>query len=63
MKHLFRIFELSRNEQRVVLIVMFTLIIVAFVGYERHVRRSPLESALSTQPKPSPTAMETVGDQ
>jgi hypothetical protein len=37
MKRLFRIFELSKNEQRVVLIVMFALIVFAFVGYERRV--------------------------
>ncbi len=37
MKRLFRIFELSKNEQRVVLIVMFVLIVFAFVGYERRV--------------------------
>ncbi len=30
MKRLFRIFELSKNEQRVVLIVMFVLVTVAF---------------------------------
>ena len=37
MKRLLRIFELSKNEQRVVLIVMLILITIAFVGYERRV--------------------------
>ena len=38
MKRFLRIFELSKNEQRVVLIVMFVLIAIAFVGYERRIR-------------------------
>jgi hypothetical protein len=62
MKGLFRIFELSANEQRVVLIIIFILITIAFVAYERRVHHSPVESALSTQPKPSPTVVETIGD-
>ena len=62
MKRLFRIFELSANEQRVVLIIIFILITIAFVAYERRVRHSPIESALSTQTKPSPTVVETGGD-
>ena len=63
MKRLLSVFELSKNEQRVVLIVVLLLITIAFVEYERRVHHSPVESALSTQPKPSPTAVETVGDQ
>jgi hypothetical protein len=56
MKRLFRIFELSKNEQRVVLIVMFVLITVVFVGYERrmhsvHLRPPPAPEAKTT---PSP---------
>ena len=35
MKRLFRIIEISKNEQRVVLIAMFVLIAIAFVEYER----------------------------
>ena len=45
MKRLFRIFELTKNEQRVVLIIMLMLIAVAFVAYERRIRHSPLQSA------------------
>ena len=37
MKRLFKIFELSKNEQRVVLIIMLILITVALLGYERRV--------------------------
>ncbi len=39
MKRVFRIFELSKNEQRVVLIVILLLIAIAFVQYERRIRR------------------------
>ena len=63
MKRLLRIFELSKNEQRVVLIVVFALLAIAFIGYERRVHHSPVEPALVTEPKPSPTAVETIGDQ
>ena len=62
MKRLLRIIELSANEQRVVLIIIFILITIAFVAYERRVHRSPVESVLSTQAKPSPTVVETIGD-
>jgi len=63
MKRFLRIFELSKNEQRVVLIVIIILITIAFVGYERRAHHSLVESALVTEPKPSPTAVEMVGDQ
>jgi uncharacterized ion transporter superfamily protein YfcC len=62
MKRLLRIIELSANEQRVVLIIIFILITIAFVAYERRIHHSPVESALSTQPKPSPTVVEMMGD-
>ena len=40
MKRLLQIFELSKNEQRVVLIVIFVLIAIAFVGYGGRIHRS-----------------------
>jgi hypothetical protein len=56
MKGLFRISELSKNEQRVVLIVMFVLITVVFVGYERRIHRvhvhAPTVPELKTSPSP-----------
>jgi hypothetical protein len=59
MKRLFRIFELTRNEQRVVLIVMFALIAIAFVGYERrahHVHvQPPMAPDMIASPTPIPT--------
>jgi hypothetical protein len=55
MKRLFRIFELSKNEQRVVLIVMFALIVFAFVGYARrvhHFRVQPTSAKVKSSPSP-----------
>ena len=63
MKRLFRIFELSANEQRVVLIIMLILITIAFAAYGRRNHHSPIDSAVAIQPKPSPTVVEAVGDQ
>jgi hypothetical protein len=58
MKRLFRIFELTKNEQRVVLIVMFVLLAVAFVGYERRVHRHPVQLTSAAEPNPSPSPVE-----
>ena len=59
MKRLFRIFDLSKNEQRVVLIVMLALIAISFVGYERRVHHPPVQLTSETEPKPSPSPSET----
>jgi hypothetical protein len=58
MKRLFRIFELSKNEQRVVLIVMFVLLAVAFIGYERRIGRFPAQRPLPVEVKSSPSPVE-----
>ena len=58
MKGLFRILELSKNEQRVVLIVMFVLLAFAFIGYERRVDHSPIERTPLAGLKPSPSPLE-----
>ena len=63
MKRFLRIFELSKNEQRVVLIVVFALLAIAFIGYERRAHRSAVQPASVTESKPSPSAVETVGHQ
>jgi len=55
MKRLFRIFELTKNEQRVVLIVMLLLIAIAFVGYERRAHQSAVPPTSATEVKPSPS--------
>ena len=62
MKRLLRIFELSKNEQRVVLIVMLVLIAIAFVGYERRVHHPPVQLTSATESKPSPTPAESEDD-
>jgi hypothetical protein len=63
MKRLLRIFELSANEQRVVVIIMLILITIAFVAYERRIHDSSIESAFATKLKPSATPAEADGDQ
>jgi hypothetical protein len=59
MKRPLRIFDLSKNEQRFILIVVFILITVAFVGYERRVHYSPVRPTSATEPKPSASPMQT----
>jgi hypothetical protein len=55
MKGLFGVFELSKNEQRVVLIIIFALVVAAFVGYERRTRQDSAHSSAQTAPQPSRT--------
>lgn len=62
MKNLFRIFDLSKNEQRVVLVVIFLLLAFAITAYERRIHHSSVESASATEPKPSPTVGPTIDD-
>jgi hypothetical protein len=59
MKPLFRIFELSKSEQRVVLIVMFVLITVVFVGYERRLHSVHLRPPASPEAKTTPSPIQT----
>jgi hypothetical protein len=63
MKRLLRIFVLSKNEQRVVLIVMLALIAVALVRYERRIHARPVQAAAATQSMASPSPQETEDDQ
>jgi hypothetical protein len=63
MKRLFGIFELTKNEQRVVLIVMLVLITIGFVAYERRVHVSPAQTAAAVQAKRSPTPVRSDDDQ
>ena len=58
MKRLLRIFELSKNEQRVVLIVMFVLLAVAFIGYESRVGHFPVQRTPTAEVKSSPSPVE-----
>ena len=59
MKRFFRIFELSKNEQRVVLIVMFVLITVALIGYQRRIRSVHLRPAATPEAKTYPSPAQT----
>jgi hypothetical protein len=59
MKRFFRIFELTKNEQRVVLIVIFALVAIAFVSYERRIHRALVQPGVVTNAKASPTPLET----
>jgi hypothetical protein len=63
MKRLFGVFELSKSEQRVVLLVIFVLIVIAFVGYERRVRYFPAQQTSATETEGSPTPVEAKTDQ
>jgi len=62
MKRLFQIFELSKNEQRVVLIVMFVLIVIASVAYERRVHHSSVQLTSATEPEPSPNPLKAENE-
>jgi len=57
MKRLFGIFEFTKNEQRVVLIMMLVLVTIAFVAYERRVRHSTMQPVPEIQAKRSPTPL------
>jgi len=58
MKRFLRIFDLSKNEQRVILIVMLVLITIAFVGYERRIRPRFQQTTVAVL-KPSSSPHET----
>jgi len=59
MKRLFRIFDLAKNEQRVVLIVMFVLVAVGFIGNERREHSVPLGPPAQPEAKTTPRPAQT----
>jgi len=59
MKRLFRIFEWSKNEQRVVLIVMFVLLALAFGRYERRIHRFRFQQTSQMEANPSPSPLKS----
>jgi hypothetical protein len=63
MKRLLQIFELSKNEQRVVLIVIFVLVAIAFVGYGSRIHRSSLQPMSATKAQASPSPLEIKDEQ
>jgi hypothetical protein len=63
MKRFLRIFELTKNEQRVVLIVMFILLAIGFIRYERRVHRVSVQPTTATQSRLSQTPAQPEQDQ
>jgi hypothetical protein len=63
MKRLFRIFVLSKSEQRAVVLIVLTLIVVALVGYQRRAHQFPIQLATATEPKALPTPAELKDEQ
>ena len=55
MKRLLRIFELTKNEQRVILIVILALVAFAFIRYEARVHRFRVQAKSVAQLNASPT--------
>ena len=62
MKRLLRIFDLSKKEQRAVLIVILLLLAIAFIGYERRVHLPPAETTSAPELKRSPSPVEVQDD-
>jgi hypothetical protein len=62
MKRLLRIFELTKNEQRVVLIVVFALVAVAFARYESRLHRFGVQTKSVAELKPSATPVAAAQD-
>jgi hypothetical protein len=60
MKRMPGVFVLSKSEQRVVLIVMLALIVVALLGYERRAYQPRVQPISATESKasPSPSALD-----
>jgi len=58
MKRFFRIFELTKNEQRVVLILLLVLFGITFAAYERRIHHYPMQPTPATKAKPSPSPAE-----
>jgi len=62
MKRLFRIFELTKNEHRVVLIIMLALIAIAFIRYQQRVNHPSAQPISAVETKPLPSPMETTNE-
>jgi hypothetical protein len=63
MKRVFQIFDLSKSEQRVVLIITLVLVGFGFVMYERRVHYPPVKARSVIEPPPSPSPSETQNEQ
>jgi CBS-domain-containing membrane protein len=62
MKHLFKMFELFKNEQRVVLTIMLVLLAIAFIGYERRTHPRSLLQTSANQRRASPSPVKSEED-
>ena len=58
MKRLLKTFELTKNEQRVVLLIMLALISIAFAVYERRIHRCSVQPTSITESQPVPTPVD-----
>jgi hypothetical protein len=63
MKRMPGVFVLSKNEQRVVLIVMLALLAVALVRYERRIHARPVQAAAAAESMASPSPQKTEDEQ
>ena len=63
MKRVLGVFVLSKSEQRVVLIVMLTLIAVALVRYERRIHARSVQAAAAAESMASPSPQKTEDEQ
>ena len=50
-----RIFDLSKSEQRVVIVIILALMAGAFAAYERRARQAPVQPITTTAPQQSPS--------
>jgi hypothetical protein len=62
MKRLLRIFDLSKSEQRVVLLIVLALLVGAFAAYERRVHQYRVQPRSAMEPKGSPSPAESEED-
>ncbi|HEY3661383.1 MAG TPA: hypothetical protein VGK91_09180 [Candidatus Udaeobacter sp.] len=58
MKRFLKTFELTKNEQRVVLLIMLALISIAFAAYERRIHRSSVQPTSITEAQSAPTPVD-----
>ena len=63
MKRLFRIFDLTKNEQRVILFVVLVLVAIAFIQYERRLCRSRVHPPSVPEEKMSPSRVRADAEQ
>jgi hypothetical protein len=63
MNRLFRIFILSKSEQRVVVLIVLVLIVGALFGYQRRTHQFPVPPTTATQLKASPSPAEAEDEQ